>query len=107
MQCSSEQVQRTLASVMVADKYFLSLHNVLSHLIFFNSYNLIEIIASAAGQGRVPEPLEPSLGYATGLRWLSGLIQETPCQFASILFDDIDDFGQDLRFNIDHQYKNK
>ena len=37
MQCSSEQVQRTLASVMVADKYFLSLHNVLSHLIFFNS----------------------------------------------------------------------
>ena len=23
MQCSSEQVQRTLASVMVADKYFL------------------------------------------------------------------------------------
>ena len=52
MQCSSEQVQRTLASVMVANKYFLSLHNVLSHLIFFNSYNLIEIIASAAGRPR-------------------------------------------------------
>ena len=31
MQCSSEQVQRTLASVMVATKYFLSPCNVLSH----------------------------------------------------------------------------
>ena len=31
MQCSSEQVQRTLASVKVAAKYFLSLRKVLSH----------------------------------------------------------------------------
>ena len=31
MQCSAEQVQRTLASVTAAAKYFLSLRNVLSH----------------------------------------------------------------------------
>ena len=31
MQCSSEQVQRTLASATVAAKYFLSLRKVLSH----------------------------------------------------------------------------
>ena len=31
MQCSSEQVQRTLASVTVAAKDFLSLRKVLSH----------------------------------------------------------------------------
>ena len=31
VQCSSEKVQRTLASVMVVAKYLLSLRHVLSH----------------------------------------------------------------------------